>query len=120
VGTAAVPILRDGIFPLYLWKLGGTGISALQADFNVVGGSFFPGSFSAVDPFFGVTLPDGPDLLVAVGGCPCEELLVGMFYVEAGPDGVSVSLGPGTGGGAVNCATNPQPVGFQCLQYSSR
>ncbi len=112
--------LRDGIFPLYLWKLSGTGISALQADVVVEGGLFFPGSFSAEPPFLGVNLSDGPDLMVAVGGCPCEELLVGSFYVDAGADGVRVSLTPGNGGGAVNCATNPQLVGFQCVAYSSR
>jgi hypothetical protein len=112
--------LRDGIFPLYLWKLSGTGISALQGELVIQGGSYFPGSFSAEDPFFGVTLPDGPDVLIAVGGCPCEELLVGQFYVEIGADGASVNLVPGPGGGAVNCAANPQPVGFQCLPYSSR
>jgi hypothetical protein len=111
--------LRDGLVKLYLWKLAGTGISALQGEFSIAGGSYSPGSFSSRSPFIGITTADGPDVLVALGGCPCEELLVGSFRVEAGPDGVLVSLSRGSDGGAVSCDAS-QTAGFQCLPYSSR
>jgi hypothetical protein len=112
--------LRNGIYPLFLWKLRNTGISALEGVFVIEGGTYFEGSFSAEDPFIAINIANGPDVMTAVGGCPCDSMLIGQFYVDAGPEGVRVRLTPGPTGGAVNCATNPAIAEFLCSEYSSR
>jgi hypothetical protein len=105
---------------LWLWQMSG-GLTALQGDLHVVGGVAFDPVFSAQPPYISLTLPDGPDVLLASPGCSTGAHLLGSFLVVDDGNGVWVELTPGIDGGVADCAT-PTPAGhpFICRPFSSR
>ncbi|MFN8178432.1 MAG: hypothetical protein U0167_10895 [bacterium] len=110
----------DGPVTLWLWQVSGA-LTALQGEVHVVGGAAFDPLFSAQPPYMSLTVPNGPDVLLASPGCSSGAKLLGSLLVVDDGNGVWVQMTPGIDGGAADCAT-PTPAGvpFRCRAFSSR
>jgi hypothetical protein len=105
---------------LWLWSISGT-FAALQGDIEVVGGiGGFDPVFSAEPPYLSLNMADGPDVLLASPGCSWGTNLLGSLMVIDDGTGVTVSMAPGVGGGAVDCDLSPHAHSFVCRPFSNR
>lgn len=113
--SESVAPVTDGLVQLFLWSRSGA-FSALQGDLELLGGvSSFGATFVPEPPFLGLATEDGPDVLIAAGGCPSGGMLLGSFYFQGDGTPGLIRFGTGPHGGAATCdPLHPVRVGFTC------
>jgi hypothetical protein len=109
----------QGEVQLWLWSLSGAFV-AVQGDVHAVGGSVVDGGFAAEAPYLSMSIPGGPEVLLASEECITGTRLLGSLWVVDDGDGLWVTMTPGLGGGIADCSPEPHGYFYRCRPFSSR